>query len=334
MPKKQTVAQDIGQFIDAFIETQQAQRQLSVHTLTNYRRDIHAFFAWYQDNGENMAIDKRCIQHFVGFMNRQKKSPATIARRLSALRQYFDFLIAEHRITHNPATDVKAPKRAKVLPKALPVDDINELLNNADKYFDFSQSLQIRDYAIIELLYAAGIRVAELASLNVGDIDLSTGQAVVLGKGNKERLIHIGSKAINALKLWLSARNDLLIKRQNDDDNDGDKSLGKSDEMALFINRYGKRLSIRGIQYQIKDLGKRFNLNLNLHPHMMRHSFGSHLLQSGADLRSVQEMLGHSDISSTQIYTHLDFQHLASVYDKAHPRAKRGAKRGQASKKD
>lgn len=339
MQEKQAIGQGVdtlGAFIDIFIETLQAQRQLSVHTLTNYRRDIDTFFAWYQDSGENMAIDRRCIQHFVGFMNRQKKSPATIARRLSALRQYFDFLLAERRIGHNPATDVKAPKKAKVLPKALPVDDVNELLNNADKYFDFSQPLQIRDYAMIELLYASGIRVAELASLNVGDIDLSTGQAIVLGKGNKERLIHIGSKAINALKLWLSVRNDLLMKQQQANT---DKAIGaggrvavRMGEMPLFINRYGKRLSIRGIQYQLKDLGKRFNLNLNLHPHMMRHSFGSHLLQSGADLRSVQEMLGHSDISSTQIYTHLDFQHLASVYDKAHPRAKRGVQRGQGGK--
>ncbi len=332
MQEKQAIGQGIdtvGAFIEPFIETLQAQRQLSVHTLTNYRRDIDTFFAWYQDNGENMAIDRRCIQHFVGFMNRQKKSPATIARRLSALRQYFDFLIAERRIGHNPATDVKAPKKAKVLPKALPVDDINELLDNADKYFDFSQPLQVRDYAMIELLYASGIRVAELASLNVGDIDLSTGQATVLGKGNKERLIHIGSKAINALKIWLSVRNDLLMKQQGNTD----EAIGiRTGEMPLFINRYGKRLSIRGIQYQLKDLGKRFNLNLNLHPHMMRHSFGSHLLQSGADLRSVQEMLGHSDISSTQIYTHLDFQHLASIYDKAHPRAKRGVGRGHGDK--
>ncbi len=318
----------IGQFIEPFIETLQAQRQLSVHTLTNYRRDIATFFAWYQDSGEDMPIDRRCIQHFVGFMNRQKKSPATIARRLSALRQYFDFLVVEKHIGHNPASDVKAPKKAKVLPKALPVDDINELLNNPDKYFDFSQPLQIRDYAMIELLYASGIRVAELASLNISDIDLSSGQAVVLGKGKKERLIHIGAKAINALKLWLNTRGEWLVSQQQA----GNIDIITTGQMPLFINRYGKRLSVRGIQYQIKALGKRFNLNLNLHPHMMRHSFGSHLLQSGADLRSVQEMLGHSDISSTQIYTHLDFQHLASVYDKAHPRAKRGV--GDIKKKD
>lgn len=311
------------QHLSRFIEQLQAQRQLSVHTVNNYQRDILTFFAWYNDNGEKMPIDRRCIQHFVGHATRQKKSPATIARRLSALRQYFDFLLAEKIIGSNPAADVKAPKKAKVLPKALPVDDINELLNHPEQYFDFSQALQVRDYAIVELLYASGIRVAELASLNVGDMDLANGQAIVLGKGNKERLIHIGDKAIAALKRWLVARNDWLMELHQQKKKT--TNVGEiTGEMPLFINRYGNRLSIRGIQYQIKALGKRFNLNLNLHPHMMRHSFGSHLLQSGADLRSVQEMLGHSDISSTQIYTHLDFQHLAEVYDKAHPRAKRG----------
>lgn len=311
------------QHLSRFIEQLQAQRQLSVHTVNNYQRDILTFFAWYNDNGEKMPIDRRCIQHFVGHATRQKKSPATIARRLSALRQYFDFLLAEKIIGSNPAADVKAPKKAKVLPKALPVDDINELLNHPEQYFDFSQALQVRDYAIVELLYASGIRVAELASLNVGDMDLANGQAIVLGKGNKERLIHIGDKAIAALKRWLVARNDWLMELHQQKKKT--TNVGEiTEEMPLFINRYGNRLSIRGIQYQIKALGKRFNLNLNLHPHMMRHSFGSHLLQSGADLRSVQEMLGHSDISSTQIYTHLDFQHLAEVYDKAHPRAKRG----------
>ncbi len=310
------------QHVERFIEQLQAQRQLSEHTVCNYRRDILIFFTWYQDNKEGMSIDRRCIQHFVAYMTGQKKAPATIARRLSALRQYFAFLLAEKIIAHNPAVDVKAPKKAKVLPKALPVDDINELLNHPDKYFDFKQAAHVRDYAIVELLYASGVRVAELASLNVGDIDLSGGQAVVLGKGNKERLIHIGNKAVIALKQWLAVRNDWLLRHQQKSYSEMTAAAG---EMPLFINRYGRRLSVRGIQYQIKALGKRFNLNLNLHPHMLRHSFGSHLLQSGADLRSVQDMLGHSDISSTQIYTHLDFQHLASVYDKAHPRAKREA---------
>ncbi|MBS9778407.1 MAG: tyrosine recombinase XerC [Gammaproteobacteria bacterium] len=306
--------------ISRFIGQLQSARQVSVHTVTNYQRDIAAFFVWYNNYGEGMTIDRRCIQLFVGHENRQKKSPATIARRLSALRQYFDFLIENNVLVNNPAKDVKAPKKAKVLPKALPVDDINQLLDNPQKYFDLSNILQVRDYAIMELLYSTGIRVAELASINVGDINFHSGQATVLGKGNKERMIHVGGQALKALKQWLDVRGELLHADANDDN----VGVGKGDiEKALFLNKNGKRLSVRGIQYQIKALGTRFNLNLNLHPHMMRHSFGSHLLQSGADLRAVQELLGHSDISSTQIYTHLDFQHLAEVYDKAHPRAKR-----------
>lgn len=323
------------QYLSAFIDQLRVQRQLSVHTLSNYQRDITTFFAWYQDNGENLPIDRRCIQHFVGYSTRQKHSPATIARRLSALRQYFAYLLAENHIDSNPAADVKAPKKTKLLPKALPVDDINALLDQAEKYFDFSQPLQVRDYAIVELLYASGLRVAELAALNVGDIDLHNGQAIVLGKGNKERLIYIGKRAVDALRQWLLARNDWLMKQKQSQTNKSNKkhNVGAASAMPLFINRYGSRLSVRGIQYQIKALGKRFDLNLNLHPHMMRHSFGSHLLQSGADLRAVQEMLGHSDISSTQIYTHLDFQHLAAAYDKAHPRAKRGGRSRTSSKR-
>ncbi len=300
--------------LSAFLQCLLAQRQLSPHTQNNYQRDILAFFRWYNNYAETTELDNRCIQHFVGYLNRQKKSPATIARNLSAIRQYFEFLVEKNIIPDNPAALVKAPKKARVLPKALAVDDINQLLDNPGQYFDLSNPLQLRDYAILELLYSTGVRVAELASMDINDLDLSSGQAIVIGKGNKERLIHIGDKATQAIKQWLAIRQDLLSQ---------DKIQPSP---ALFLNKQGNRLSIRGIQYQLKALGQRFNLNLNLHPHMLRHSFGSHLLQSGADLRSVQEMLGHSDISSTQIYTHLDFQHLAQAYDKAHPRAKRNKK--------
>lgn len=300
----------IKDFISDFLAQLAGERQLSVHTVDNYRRDIERFVQWYENAAETKTIDRRTVQHYVGFLHRKKHSPATIGRHLSALRQFFDYLIQQQRLQHNPASDVKAPKKAKTLPKALPVDEINQLLDNPEQYFDLSKPLQVRDYAIIELLYASGVRVAELAALNVSDLDLQQQSAVVLGKGNKERLIQIGSKAKIALSRWLAVRDSLL----NDE---------TASQTALFLNQRGGRLSVRGIQYQIRALGKRFNLNLNLHPHMMRHSFGSHLLQSGADLRTVQELLGHSDIASTQIYTHLDFQHLAVVYDQAHPRAKK-----------
>lgn len=292
-----------------FLQSLQTQRQVSPHTVSNYRRDILAFFNWYA-NAELPEINQRTLQFYVAYLSRQKKSPATTARKLSALRQYFDFLMNNKIVSYNPADGVKTPKKPKVLPKAIPVDDLNQLLDNPDAIFDLSQPLQIRDYAMLEILYSAGIRVAELAAMNANDIDFNTATASVIGKGNKQRHIFLGKKAIAAVRQWLAVRNSLCQT---------DKPL----EPALWLNKNGQRLSIRGIQYQLKALGQRFDSNLNLHPHRLRHSFGSHLLQSGADLRAVQELLGHSDITSTQIYTHLDFQHLASVYDKAHPRAKK-----------
>lgn len=299
--------------IDAFLKQLTAERQLSPHTVGNYRRDILAFFHWYE-GAELQCLDSRSIQYFVAFLSREKKAPATIARHLSSLRQYFDFLLEKKIIANNPASDIKAPKKAKTLPKAMPVDDINQLLDNPQQYFNLQDPLQYRDYALLELLYSTGMRVAELVSLNVEDMDLQAGQAVVIGKGNKARAVHIGSKAVVAIKHWLHLRRELLSDT---------KTANTATENALFLNKNRQRLSVRGIQYRLTTIGRRFNLNLNLHPHMLRHSFGSHLLQSGADLRSVQEMLGHSDISSTQIYTHLNFQHLAEAYDKSHPRAKR-----------
>lgn len=295
-------------YLETFTRQLTAERQMSPHTVSNYQRDIRAFFTWF-DSAELPKLERRSMQLYVAALSREKKAPATIARKLSALRQYFDFLIEQNKLNNNPADGIKAPKKANKLPKALPVDDLNQLLDNPADIFDLSKPLAVRDYAMMELLYSAGIRVAELASLNVSDIDLSHGKASVIGKGNKQRDIFLGSRAIAAVKQWLAVRTEILKE-------------GKPCP-ALWLNRYGKRLSIRGIQYQLKALGKRFNANLDLHPHQLRHSFGSHLLQSGADLRTVQELLGHSDISSTQIYTHLDFQHLAGVYDKAHPRAKK-----------
>ncbi len=300
--------------IEDFLKQLSAQRQVSPHTVANYRRDINAFFRWYA-SAEQTQINHRTIQYYVAFLSRQKKAPASIARMLSALRRYFDFLIEQKHLTSNPTADIKPPKKAALLPKALPVDDINQLLNNPGQYFTLSDPLQYRDYALLELLYSSGIRVAELVALNIDDVDLHQGQAGVIGKGNKARRVHLGHKAVNAIKHWLTMRNQLLKTPQDD--------KPKVIENALFLNKNGKRLSVRGVQYRLKAIGQRFNINLNLHPHMMRHSFASHLLQSGADLRAVQEMLGHSDISSTQIYTHLNFQHLAEAYDKAHPRAKR-----------
>lgn len=295
----------------AFLQFLAAERQVSPHTVSNYERDINAFFAWFA-GAELPDINHRALQYYVAYLTRKKMAPASISRKISALRQYFDFLIVQKHLTDNPADGVKTPKKPKLLPKAVPVDDLNQLLDSPDTLFDFSQPLQVRDYAMMELLYSSGVRVAELASMNVNDIDFTNAFASVIGKGNKQRHIFLGNKAITALKQWLSVRNELL---NTEDDTPA--------EPALWLNKNGQRLSVRGIQYQLKALGQRFDKNLNLHPHRLRHSFGSHLLQSGADLRAVQELLGHSDIASTQIYTQLDFQHLAKVYDQTHPRAKK-----------
>ncbi len=293
--------------LDAFIQ-HLTERQVSPHTISNYQRDIQQFLDWFQQS-EHVSLNKKTLQRYVSSLT--KKSPATIARQLSALRQFFDFFVELDIISDNPAKHIKAPKKKKLLPKAIAVDDINQLLDAPEKIFDFTKPMHVRNYAILELLYSTGVRVNELVSLNLSDIDVNDGKARVLGKGNKEREVFIGRKALKALKAWLDARDDL-----------------SSEEAcpALFLNRFGKRLGVRSIQQQLKAIGLEYNKNWNLHPHQLRHSFGSHILQSGADLRAVQELLGHSDIASTQIYTHLNFQQLAQVYDKAHPRAKKQPK--------
>lgn len=290
-----------------YLQLLQVERQLSAHTISNYRRDVHFFIDWLADS-ERTTLTAKTVQYYLAHLSRHQQSPASIARRLSALRQFFAFLVEIKQLSHNPASHLKPPKKAKRLPKTLPVDSINQLLDNPDAYFDLTKPLGVRNHAIIELLYSTGARVAELVSLNVSDIDLSEKKARVVGKGNKMRTLFIGEKAEQAIKRWLLLRAELL---------------GEKDCPALFLNRFGGRLGARAIQQQLKAIGYAFDDNWNLHPHQLRHSFASHLLQSGADLRAIQELLGHADIASTQIYTHLDFQQLAKTYDKAHPRARK-----------
>lgn len=298
----------MNNYVVAFLAQLTAEKQLSEHTVKNYQRDIKDFFLWHEQS-ELAAIDTRAIQYFIAYLTNKKMAASSIARKLSALRQFFDFLITQQAMQDNPAKQIKGPKKAQTLPKALAVDDINQLLDTPEQIFDMSNPLHVRNYAMMELLYSTGLRVSELAAINIESLDLAGGQIYVVGKGNKGRFVLLGKKAITAIKLWLKIRQELA----ND----------KFPTTAVWLNQRGKRLSIRGIQLQLKQLGQRFNSNLSLHPHMLRHTFASHVLQSSGNLRAVQEMLGHSDITSTQIYTHLDFQHLSSVYDKAHPRAKR-----------
>lgn len=226
---------------------------------------------------------------------------SSIQRMLSAARSFYRFLIKNGEATNNPFESVSAPKHPKKLPATLSVDEISGLLADHDGSAD-----ELRDRAILELLYSSGLRLSELSQLNVDGVDLSQAEVRVVGKGNKERLVPVGSKAVEAISEWLRHRD----------------QLARENESALFVSQRGTRISNRGIQYRIDRWAQKKGLGRRLHPHMLRHSFASHVLESSGDLRSVQEMLGHSDISTTQIYTHLDFQHLSEVYDKAHPRAK------------
>lgn len=224
---------------------------------------------------------------------------------LSAARAFYRFLCKHNLSDINPFEGISAPKSGKPLPSTMSVDELGALLEQHD-----GSLLSLRDHAMLELFYSSGLRLSELASLDLGQIDFQAAQVQVTGKGNKQRIVPVGSKAIQALKQWLKRRGELAA----------------ADETAVFVNKSGSRISPRGIQLRVDQWCRQSGLGRSLHPHMLRHSFASHVLQSSGDLRSVQEMLGHADISTTQIYTHLDFQHLAKVYDQAHPRAKKKAK--------
>lgn len=282
----------------------QFERRYSSQTISAYRKDLHTFLMMCRSKGITSWED--VTSHHVRVVASEKfqegYSPSSLARLLSAVRSFYKFLIKKHGMGFNPAIGVSAPKRVRPLPKAMDVDEINTLLNTSGNDF-----LSTRDIAIGELFYSSGLRLSELTNTDLIDIDLNDGLIRVIGKGNKERVVPMGKKAIDAILRWFPHRENKL----------------KTDESALFISINGKRLSPRSVQLRLAQLAKQQQLSKHLHPHMLRHSFASHLLESSRNLRAVQEILGHADISTTQIYTHLDFQHLADIYDSAHPRAKK-----------
>lgn len=287
--------------VDKFIRYLESEKQLSNHTATNYRRDLLKLVNFCEQQPTITdwdSIKQTHIRQFVAAQHRRGLSGKSLHRLLSAIRSLYHFLAREKITTQNPAVGVSAPKTPRKLPVTLDADQLSNLLN--DKVESF---LDLRDKAMMELFYSSGLRLAELANANVGDIDFKTDTMTITGKGNKTRIVPIGSLAKVALTQWLSTR-----KLEQDQD-------------ALFINERGTRLSKRSIQSRVYLWGARHGADQPLHPHLLRHSFASHLLESSSDLRSVQELLGHSNISTTQVYTHLDFQHLAKTYDKAHPRA-------------
>ena len=285
-----------AQLLEGFLDSLRIERRASPHTLAAYRRDLEAF-----RDAATLPSWQHCQPHHVrGFLARlhaKGRSPRSIARALSAVRSYYGFLTRRGLVQANPAAGVTAPKRSKRLPKTLDIDNAARLF--ADKP---ATPRELRDRAMLELLYSSGIRLAELVGINLEHLDLSNGLARVTGKGNKTRIALLGGPAIEAIRAWLATRPDA------------------PPSAPLFTGRNGERISRRSVQLRLKRASAA-NLGTDaLHPHMLRHSFASHLLESSTDLCAVRELLGHADISTTQIYTHLDFQHLAKTYDAAHPR--------------
>lgn len=277
------------------------ERGLSPLTRENYARDIRLLLE-LADKQPLQEIQPQHIRRFVATIHSKGLSGKSIARVLSAWRGFFDFLGRRHGFAGNPCTGIRGPKSAKSLPQALSADQATRLVSIEEDSW-----LATRDRAVLELFYSSGLRLAELVALDVEALDLGNGTATVTGKGNKTRIVPIGSHAVEALRSWLDLRH----------------SIPNVDPKALFTNQKGKRISGRAIQYRLKQWAIRQGINSDVHPHMLRHSFATHVLQSSGDLRAVQEMLGHANISTTQVYTHLDFQHLAKVYDAAHPRARK-----------
>ena len=280
------------------------ERRLSAHTSASYLREIDALIGWCEANGIATwdALDTQHLRLFAARSHAGGLAPRSVQRRLSAVRTFLRFLQRERVLAHNPAAEVRAPKARRRLPETLDVDQMGRLLE-----IPGDDALAVRDRAIMELFYSSGLRLAELVGLELGAIDLADRTVRVTGKGNKTRILPVGRKAIEALQSWLGAR----------------ASLARTGETALFVGRNGSRVGQRAVQTRVARWARLQGLPMRMHPHLFRHSFASHLLESSQDLRGVQELLGHADIATTQVYTHLDFQHLARIYDKTHPRARK-----------
>jgi integrase/recombinase XerC len=306
-------------WIDRFLTHLGTERRVSPHTVSAYRRDLETLleFCGRQKLDAWPALDHAHVRTYAAHEHQRGIGPRSVQRRLSAVRSFYEYLQREGHATRNPAIDVRAPKTAKRLPVTLDADQMAKLLE-----FRVSDTLSNRDKAIMELFYSSGLRLAELVSLNLTDIDLVDATVRVLGKGSKTRIVPVGRQAVVALREWLKARA-ALIKPARDAGTGGAGGNEEPLQSAVFISRSGRRLGARAIQFSFESWARAQGIAARVHPHMFRHSFASHLLESSQDLRGVQELLGHSDIGTTQIYTHLDFQHLAKVYDSAHPRARR-----------
>ena len=295
---------NLEQPLERFYEYLRSERELSLHTQQNYKRQLTRIAeqlvelkveSWQQ-------VDAGWVRQIASKGMRDGLQASSLAMRLSALRSFFDFLVHQNVLKANPAKGVAAPRKSRPLPKNLDVDEMNQLLDvNED------DPLAIRDRAMMELMYGAGLRLAELVGIDLRNISLSKGDLRVIGKDDKERIVPFSGLAREWVAKWLKVRD----------------SIAQADEQALFVSKLGHRISTRNVQKRMAEWGQKQAVSSHINPHKLRHSFATHMLESSGDLRAVQELLGHANLSTTQIYTHLDFQHLAKVYDEAHPRAKK-----------
>jgi integrase/recombinase XerC len=301
-------------WIERFASHLRNERRLSGHTVAAYRRDLTELAAFCERRAIAgwTAVGHAHLRTFAAAAHAAGTAPRSIQRRLSAVRTFYEFLLREGHCALNPARGVQAPKTKKRLPDALDADQMAHLLN-----FRADDTLSARDKAIMELFYSSGLRLAELVSLDLPSIDLKDRTLRVVGKGGKSRIVPVGRFAVDALRAWLAERAAWVRGTP-----DG-APAGAAGGQPLFVGRAGRRLSARAVQLRVELWARRRGLAVHVHPHMFRHSFATHLLESSGNLRGVQELLGHADIGTTQIYTHLDFQHLAKVYDASHPRARR-----------
>jgi len=292
------------QDVQNFLAVLAVERRYSPHTIEAYRHDLGDFVHFCQQNALSnwKLIGQAEVQRYVSITHQRGLSGRSLERHLSALRSLFKFLLREGKVVHNPAVMVSAPSGEYKLPTIPDVEQVNALLETM-----LVGRLGSRDRAMMELFYSSGLRLMELTSLNVLDLDHGDGSVRVRGKGSKDRIVPVGEKAWQAIRQWFVAR----------------EGMANLDEPALFVSQRGGRISVRAIQLRLRYWSERLQWQHALHPHMLRHAFASHILQSSGDLRGVQELLGHADIATTQIYTHLDFQHLAEVYARTHPRARK-----------
>ena len=297
--------------IQVYLSYLESVKQYSQHTLNGYKRDLQKLSKYLSDQEIDkwQLVKEHDLRTFVNSERRRGLSPRSIQRILSSCRTFFEFLLTEGQIKLSPAQNISSPKLAQLLPKAMDADLVQKLLD-----FKAKGMIEVRDKALAELLYSSGLRLSEICKLNMEDLDTKERTCVVSGKGNKTRIVPVGKKAIQAIRDWFMYRSEL-------------KQSKATSTNAIFLNNKGNRISPRSIQLRLEKLCLMRGLP-GINPHMLRHSFASHVLESSGDLRAVQEMLGHSDIGTTQIYTKLDFQHLSKVYDKAHPRAKKDTKDG------